>query len=107
MEGDNMYSACLTGIMKEFGEGHGVIYVDKPEDVLEKAIELIENGTVKEEGLKARRFVEKYSWDDIVEDFEGLLDGAIAVTFKVEDHIFLNEVKEILKPEEQVGLLLL
>ena len=45
-----------------------------PEDVLNKTIELIENGTVKEEGLKARRFVEKYNWEDIVADFEGILE---------------------------------
>ena len=59
--------------MKEFGEGHGVIYVDKSEDVLKKAIELIENGMIKEPGLKARDFVEKYRWDDIVNDFEDIL----------------------------------
>ena len=76
------YMACgkpviatkLPGVVKEFGEGHGVIYVDRPEDVLNKAIELIENGTVKEEGLKARRFVKKYNWEDIVNDFEEVLE---------------------------------
>ena len=51
--------------------GHGVIYVDKPEDVLKKVIELLVNETLKEYGLKARGFVEKYNWDDIVDDFEG------------------------------------
>jgi glycosyltransferase involved in cell wall biosynthesis len=67
----------LPGAMKEFGEGHGVIYVDKPEDVLKKGIELIENGTLKEQGLKARRFVEKYSWNDVVDEFEGLLEEIV------------------------------
>ena len=79
------YMACekpvittrLPGVMREFGEDHGIIYVDKPEDALKKAIELIENGTVKEYGLKARRFVEKYNWDDIVDDFEGVLEEII------------------------------
>jgi len=28
-----MYSACLAGVMKEFSNGNGVIYVNKPEDV--------------------------------------------------------------------------
>jgi glycosyltransferase involved in cell wall biosynthesis len=64
----------LPGVMKEFGEGHGVLYVDKPEDVLKKGIEIIENGSIKEEGSKARGFVEKYNWDDIVADFEGILE---------------------------------
>lgn len=67
----------LPGVMKEFGEGHGVIYVDKPEDAFGKTIELIEPGSVKEEGRKAKRFVEKYNWDDIVEEFEGVLEEVI------------------------------
>ena len=40
-------------------------------------IKLIENGTLKEHGLKARGFVEKYSWDDIVDEFEGILEEVI------------------------------
>ena len=69
----------LPGVMKEFGEGNGVIYVDRPEDVLKKAIELIENGALQRQGLKARRFVEKNNWDDIVDDFERVLEEAIKV----------------------------
>lgn len=65
----------LPGVTKEFGNGNRVIYVDKSEDVLKKAIELIEKGTLKEYGLKARGFVEKYNWDDIVADFECILEG--------------------------------
>ena len=79
------YMACgkpviatrLPGVMKEFGDGHGVIYVDKPEDALKTAVELIENGRIEEEGRKARRFVEKYNWEDIVADFEGILKEVI------------------------------
>ena len=79
------YMACgkpiiatkLPGVMKEFSDGNGVIYVDISENVLKKAIELIENGTFKEHGLKARGFVEKYNWDDIVDDFESILEEAI------------------------------
>jgi len=67
----------LPGIMKEFGEGNGVIYVDRPEDVIEKAMELIETGRIQEEGKKARKFVEKYSWDNVVDEFEGVLEEAI------------------------------
>jgi glycosyltransferase involved in cell wall biosynthesis len=65
----------LPGIMKEFGDGNGVIYVDKPEDGLKKAIELIENGSIEEEGRRARRFVEKLSWDNITDEFEGVLEA--------------------------------
>ena len=72
--GKSVIVTKLSGIMKEFGEGHGVIYVDKSEDVLKKAIELIENETLKEQGLKARRFVEKNSWDNITDEFERVLE---------------------------------
>ena len=74
----NKYSSLLvlemvTEVMKEFGEDHGVIYVDKAEDALEKVVELIESGSVEEHGSRGRKFVEKYNWDDIVDDFEGVL----------------------------------
>jgi glycosyltransferase involved in cell wall biosynthesis len=75
--GKPVITTKLSGIMKEFGGDYGVIYVDKTEDVLNKAIELIDNGTLKEYGLKARGFVEKYNWDDVVDDFEGILIGSI------------------------------
>ena len=41
---------------------------------MKKAIELVENGDIAEEGMKARKFVEKYNWDDIVKDCEGILE---------------------------------
>lgn len=73
--GKPVISTKLPGVMKEFGEGHGVIYVDKPEDVLRKAIEL--SDSLKEEGSKSRKYVEKYTWDDIVDDFKNMLEETI------------------------------
>ena len=75
--GKSVITTKLPGVMKEFGKGHGVIYVDKPDDVLKKAVELIENGTLKEHGMKAKKFVEKYTWEDIVADFVGVLEAVI------------------------------
>jgi glycosyltransferase involved in cell wall biosynthesis len=72
--GKPVIATKLPGVMKEFGKNHGVIYVNKAEDVLKKAIELIENGRVEEHGARARGFVEKYNWDDIVADFEGVFE---------------------------------
>ena len=63
--------------MKEFGEDHGVIYVAEPEDALRKAIELVEKGCIEVGGIKARKFVENYSWDNITKDFEAVLRAAI------------------------------
>ncbi len=67
----------LPGIMKEFGLNHGIIYVTKPEDVLDKAVEMVESGTLEEHGSKARKFVENYSWDNVVNDFEMILKEII------------------------------
>lgn len=67
----------LPGVMKEFGEDNGVVYVDKPEDVVMKAIELIRNSKLEEIGLKARDFVKKYSWDNITDEFEAILEELI------------------------------
>jgi len=77
--GKPVITTKLPGVMKEFGEDHGVIYLDKPEDVLKKAIDLIDNGTLKEHGLKARKFVERCNWDDIVDEFEKVLEEVIKV----------------------------
>ena len=33
----------LPGVMKEFGNGSGVIYIDKPEDVIKTVLEVTEN----------------------------------------------------------------
>ena len=59
---------------KEFGDCNGVIYVDISENVLKKTIELIDNESVEVVGMKARKFVEKYTWEDIVADFESVLE---------------------------------
>lgn len=75
--GKPVIATKLPGVMKEFGEGHGVIYVDKPEDALKKVIELIERGDIEREGRRARRFVEKNSWDNIADEFEGVLEEVI------------------------------
>ena len=70
-------STRLQGVMKEFGEDNGVVYVDKPEDVVEKALELMRNGDLKELGLKARSFAERCNWDNITDEFERTLRKVI------------------------------
>ncbi|MDO8688367.1 MAG: glycosyltransferase family 4 protein [Dehalococcoidales bacterium] len=81
-----MISTRLPGVMKEFGQDNGVVYIDQPADVIVKANELVHNNQVAELGAKARRFVESYSWDKITDQFERILtevikekkDGAIS-----------------------------
>ena len=67
----------LPGVVEEFGHGNGVVYVNGPEEVIGKAIELVSNGNLSELGSKARSFVERYSWDNITDEFEKILGEAI------------------------------
>jgi glycosyltransferase involved in cell wall biosynthesis len=70
-------STRFLGIVKEFGENNGVTYVDGPEDVVRKALEMADSGHLDELGIKARQFVADNSWEKITDEFEGLLQEAI------------------------------
>lgn len=63
-------ATSLPGVVTEFGSGNGVFYVDGPQDVLNKAIEIIQSNDIKEEGKKAKKFVENNDWDAIADHFE-------------------------------------
>ena len=51
--------------------------MNHPEDVVWKAIELAESGTGNVLGLKARKLVEQYSWDNIADQFEKIIDESV------------------------------
>jgi len=68
-------STKLPGIRKEFGENNGVVYIDEPEETVDKAISIVENSELEELGAKARRCIEKYSWDNITDEFEKILEA--------------------------------
>ena len=67
----------LPGVMKEFGEDNGMVYIDRPEDAVAQALDLLQNGLAKDLGSKAREFVERNSWDKITDTFERILQEAI------------------------------
>lgn len=78
--GKPVISTMLSGIIKEFGDKNGVIYVDQPVEVLEKVIELTNDDvSVREHGNKARKLVEKYSWNKITDEFENILQATVSV----------------------------
>jgi glycosyltransferase involved in cell wall biosynthesis len=70
----------LPGLVKEFGENNGVLYIDKPEEVLKLAEELEESNRIQSEGIKAREFVQPNSWDIVVGEFEQKLIHLIGQT---------------------------
>lgn len=73
--GKPVIATNLPGLKKEFGEGNGVIYVERPEDALRMAIKMADS--IDEAGESARRFVEKCGWDSITDEFEHNLSELI------------------------------
>lgn len=71
--GKPVISTKLPGVLKEFGWDNGVLYVDKPEDVVEKSVEISSNGKIDEIGNKARKFAEMNNWENITDEFEKIL----------------------------------
>lgn len=62
----------LPGVMKEFGENNGVIYVDLPEDVIDTVLKLNDDDILKN-SLRAEKFIQRYNWNIIIPEFESLL----------------------------------
>jgi len=76
--GKPVISTKLPGIIKEFGYDNGVEYVDHPGEVIDKAIRLSENKKkLIDHGSRARKFVEKYTWDNITDEFENILEEVV------------------------------
>ena len=71
--GKPVVATCIYGIKKEFGDQNGVLYTDTSEGILRRAMRLTEYERNIEEGLKAKKFVEKLSWNSIIDSFEQIL----------------------------------
>jgi len=65
----------LPGLVREFGDAHGVEYVDNPHQVVPTALRLAEAGRISDLGKTARAFVSKNDWEAIADEFERLLQG--------------------------------
>jgi glycosyltransferase involved in cell wall biosynthesis len=76
--GKPVIATKLPGIFQEFGYGNGIVYVDRADHVTTKAGEMVRSNIVREEGEKARRFVEDSDWDTITDAFEATLNSLIA-----------------------------
>lgn len=76
--GKPVVSTRLSGVAKEFGDGNGVLYVDRPEAALGAAAHLISSDLAAAEGRKARAFVERCDWSAVTDEFESVLRGCVA-----------------------------
>ena len=71
--GKPVISTKLPGIMREFGEGNGVLYADSPERVPETAYAITTEGSIREHGNSARLFVQTLDWKTLTDTFEEAL----------------------------------
>src|SRR2546422_2027061 len=67
----------LPGLVREFGEGHGVVYVEGPEQVVPRILELARNGLLPGLGAQARAFVSGNDWQTIADTFENYLKDLV------------------------------
>jgi len=77
--GKPVISTKLPGIMREFGEEHGVLYADSTEKVPETAYTIATNGSIKNHGNSARLYVQDLDWDTITDTFEHTIESCSAV----------------------------
>jgi glycosyltransferase involved in cell wall biosynthesis len=76
--GKPIISTRLQGMIKEFGMDNGILYVDQPEDVVPKAVELFnDKDTCRNLGAKAKSYMQKYSWEAIADELENILKTEI------------------------------
>src|SRR5207248_9903278 len=76
--GKPVIATRLPGLDREFGEGHGVVYVDDPSQVVETANQLADNGQILPLGALARDFVSKNDWETVTNEFERHLRDIVA-----------------------------
>lgn len=72
--GKAVLATGLSGIMKEFGQDNGVLYLNESKDAVAVCADLVGNGQVHVEGKKAQAFVSNNDWSDITSRFEEILE---------------------------------
>lgn len=73
-------STKLNGVLKEFGHNNGLIYVESPNEVIDRLIDL-KPEDIEKNKIHAQKFIQKYGWEEIIPEF----------------NLILNNYKEIIK----------
>ena len=71
--GKSVIATKLPGLLTEFGYDNGIVYVNKPEDVIKQSLIV---DAVKE-GKNARDCVKNNDWNLITNAFENILEKTI------------------------------
>jgi glycosyltransferase involved in cell wall biosynthesis len=75
--GKPVIATRLSGVFREFGEDHGVVYVDSPQQVVSLAARLDKEGALGNLGEQGRLFVSKNDWKVTAERFESELSTLV------------------------------
>jgi glycosyltransferase involved in cell wall biosynthesis len=67
----------LPGISKEFGENHGIIYVNNADEVLDTATEILDKEEYNKIAESGREYVKSNDWEAIVDKFEKTLNDVL------------------------------
>ena len=67
----------LPGIYREFGENHGIVYINEAKEVLKVAQKIIDDGSYDEIATAGRNFVKSNDWEKIADNFEKTLINLI------------------------------
>jgi len=78
--GKPVIASRLPGILKEFREGNGVVYVDDAGEVVRKAVEISLASEISHFGIVARKYVSQNDWKVITDGFENIIAGTIHAT---------------------------
>jgi glycosyltransferase involved in cell wall biosynthesis len=77
------YMACgkpvittrLSGIIREFGKGNGILYAESPDQVVNMALSLArDRAEMRRLGARAFNYVKEYNWENTVVRFEKVLE---------------------------------
>jgi glycosyltransferase involved in cell wall biosynthesis len=72
-------STLLKGIYQEFGEESGIVYVKTPFEVVKKAKELVNSNRIYELGMSSFKYVQKYDWESITNNFHDYLHNIFSL----------------------------
>ena len=67
----------LPGIAKEFGEGHGIEYVNSADEVLLKVQAILDSGDYERIASSGREYVQSNDWKIITDEFEEVLNDLV------------------------------
>ncbi len=68
----------LPGVIKEFGYNSGIMYVNRPEDVID-IVMILSKEDIEKNRLMAEEFIRNYDWEIIVEEFKIMLSNISGV----------------------------